>query len=262
MHFALEQGTTPKHVDGRLLTVYDEELRPYDEAELRELHDRVTDPNIRIFADADWIYAFNAERFVKGTDINAIFDQLGVDEPTHAFYLGKELMKASIARGPGEELPPGVAARLGLSHVRRAAPRARAADRPPRAQVIHRGASVKKILIQLDTDPRPSAFDAMVAHDAGVDALLSYGDVTPDVVQGLVQGAFFTRAPDDLANLAVWVGGSSMPAGEEVLERGPGVVLRPVQGVGHARLERRQHHGGGDGRADRRRGRASTASAP
>ena len=99
MHFALERGTTPKHVDGRLLTVSDEELRPYDEAELRELHERVTDPNIRIFADADWIYAFNAERFVKGVDINEIFDQLGVDEPTHAFYLGKELMKASIARG-------------------------------------------------------------------------------------------------------------------------------------------------------------------
>ena len=77
---------------------------------------------------------------------------------------------------------------------------------------------MKKILIQLDTDPRPSAFDAMVAHDAGVDALLSYGDVTPDVVQGLVQGAFFTRAPENLSNLAVWVGGASMPAGEEVLE--------------------------------------------
>ena len=56
-------------------------------------------PNFRIFADADWIYVFNAERFVKGTDFNEIFDQLGVDEPTHAFYLGKELMKATIARG-------------------------------------------------------------------------------------------------------------------------------------------------------------------
>ena len=77
---------------------------------------------------------------------------------------------------------------------------------------------MKKVLIQLDTDPRPSAFDALVAHDAGVDALLSYGDVTPDVVQGLVQGAFFTRAPDDLSNLAVWVGGSNVPTGEEVLK--------------------------------------------
>jgi len=102
MHFAQEEGTPPKHVDGSLLTVKDEDFRPYTEAELRELHESITDPNIRIFADADWIYAFNAERFVKGTDINAIFDELGVDEHTHAFYLGKELMKAAIARGLGK----------------------------------------------------------------------------------------------------------------------------------------------------------------
>jgi dihydropteroate synthase-like protein len=98
MHFANEQGTPPKHVDGRLLTVKDEDLRPYSEAELREQHAQVTDPNFRIFADSDWIYVFNADLFVKGTDFNEIFDQLGVDEPTHAFYLGKELMKATIAR--------------------------------------------------------------------------------------------------------------------------------------------------------------------
>jgi dihydropteroate synthase-like protein len=98
MHFAQEQGTPPKHVDGRLLTVKDEEFRPYAESELRELQAQVTDPNFRIFADSEWIYVFNAELFVKGTDFNEIFDQLGVDEPTHAFYLGKELMKATIAR--------------------------------------------------------------------------------------------------------------------------------------------------------------------
>jgi dihydropteroate synthase-like protein len=98
MHFAYARGTPPKHIDGRLLTVKDEELRPYAEDELREQHAQVKDPNYRIFADADWIYVFNADRFVKGTDFNEIFDQLGVDEATHAFYLGKELMKATIAR--------------------------------------------------------------------------------------------------------------------------------------------------------------------
>jgi methylenetetrahydrofolate/methylenetetrahydromethanopterin dehydrogenase (NADP+) len=76
---------------------------------------------------------------------------------------------------------------------------------------------VKKILIQLDTDQHPSTFDAIVAHDAGVDELLSYGGIEPDAVRGLVQSAFFTRGPDDLSTLAVWVGGSSVGAGEEVL---------------------------------------------
>ena len=76
---------------------------------------------------------------------------------------------------------------------------------------------MKQILIQLDTDEHPSTFDAIVAHDAGVDALLSHGGIEPDVVRGLVQSAFFTRGPKDLATLAVWVGGSSVGAGEEVL---------------------------------------------
>jgi dihydropteroate synthase-like protein len=102
MYFAQQEGTLPKHVDGRLLTIKDEEVRPYTEAELRVLQASITDPNIRIFTDAQWIYAFNAERFVKGTDINRIFDELSVDEHTHAFYLGKELMKAAIARGLGK----------------------------------------------------------------------------------------------------------------------------------------------------------------
>jgi len=39
----------------------------------------------------------NNEQFVRGTDIQAIFTELRVDEPTHAFYLGKELARASLA---------------------------------------------------------------------------------------------------------------------------------------------------------------------
>ena len=39
----------------------------------------------------------NRDLFVRGTDIQKIFAQLGVDEATHAFYLGKELAKAKLA---------------------------------------------------------------------------------------------------------------------------------------------------------------------
>ncbi len=128
MHFAHEQGTPPKHVDGRLLTVKDEDLRPYAESELRDLHAQVTDPNFRIFADSDWIYVFNAELFVKGTDFNEIFDQLGVDEPTHAFYLGKELMKATIARALGKNYRQESPLDWGYMTLRRAAPQAGPSD--------------------------------------------------------------------------------------------------------------------------------------
>jgi methylenetetrahydrofolate/methylenetetrahydromethanopterin dehydrogenase (NADP+) len=75
---------------------------------------------------------------------------------------------------------------------------------------------VKKVLLQLDTDQHPSPFDAIVAHDAGVDVLLSHGSVTPEEVRDLVQGAFFTRAPGD-SSMAVWVGGSDVSEGEQLL---------------------------------------------
>jgi len=45
---------------------------------------------------------FNHERFVRGTNIQEIFAQLDVHEPTHAFYLGKELARASLAMTLGK----------------------------------------------------------------------------------------------------------------------------------------------------------------
>jgi methylenetetrahydrofolate/methylenetetrahydromethanopterin dehydrogenase (NADP+) len=77
---------------------------------------------------------------------------------------------------------------------------------------------VKKILIQLDTDEHPSTFDAIVAHDADVDVLLSHSGVDPKAAKGLVQSAVFTRGPKDLSNTAVWVGGSRVSDGEQVFD--------------------------------------------
>jgi dihydropteroate synthase len=97
MHYAVTHRAVPKGVDDRLLTVKDPVILEYDEAELRRLHAAVRDPNFRIFTDRQTITVFNNEIFVRGTDIQVIFSQLGVDEPTHAFYLGRELMKAKLA---------------------------------------------------------------------------------------------------------------------------------------------------------------------
>ena len=97
MHYAITRRTVPKGVDDRLVTVKDPDVLTYTEAELRELQAAITDPNYRIFADREAITVFNSERFVRGTDIQDIFAQLGVDEPNHAFYVGKELAKASLA---------------------------------------------------------------------------------------------------------------------------------------------------------------------
>jgi dihydropteroate synthase len=97
MYHAVRHRTLPKDVDDRLVTVKDPVILEYDEAELRRLHAAVKDPNFRIFTDRAAITVFNNELFVRGTDPQEIFAQLGVDEATHAFYLGRELMKAKLA---------------------------------------------------------------------------------------------------------------------------------------------------------------------
>jgi dihydropteroate synthase len=97
MHHAVTKKVPPKRVDNRLVTIKDPKILEYGEAELRELQSRITDPNFRIFTDRDTITVLNRDLFVRGTDIQEIFAQLGVDEPTHAFYLGKELAKAKLA---------------------------------------------------------------------------------------------------------------------------------------------------------------------
>lgn len=74
-----------------------------------------------------------------------------------------------------------------------------------------------KILLQLDSDPQPSAFDAVVAIDSGVDFLLRHGSVTPDNVRDLVYGAIFTRGGDDLKHTAIFIGGSNVADGEKLL---------------------------------------------
>ena len=102
MHYAVTHRSLPKHVDPRLVTVKDQEIIAWDEAQLRGLQAGIKDLNFRIFTDRSRIYVFNAERFVTGTGISEIFAQLDVQEPTHAFYLGRELMKAQLAIALGK----------------------------------------------------------------------------------------------------------------------------------------------------------------
>jgi dihydropteroate synthase-like protein len=97
MHYAVSQATIPKHVDDRLVTIKDARILAFGEAELRAMHAEVRDSNFRIYTDRDTITVFNADLFVRGTDIQEIFAQLGVEEAGHAFYLGKELAKARLA---------------------------------------------------------------------------------------------------------------------------------------------------------------------
>jgi dihydropteroate synthase-like protein len=97
MYFAHKNRLLPKDIDDGLLTVKDPPHESYSEAELRHMHQLVSDKNFRIFTDDRWIYVFNRDTFIRGTDPQEIFAQLDVTEPSHAFYLGKELERAALS---------------------------------------------------------------------------------------------------------------------------------------------------------------------
>src|SRR5208283_2649706 len=95
--------------------------------------------------------------------------------------------------------------------------RCQAASGDPSKDLVVASSEKRKILIQLDSDAHPSVFDRVVAIDAGVEELFSYGNVRPEQVQGLVHGAIFTRGSADLKHTAIFVGGSDVAAGEKLL---------------------------------------------
>lgn len=96
-YHAVRNRTLPKHVEPRLVTLRDPRPPRFGPEALAELARRVKDPNWRIYAEDGRIHAFNNAHYLIGTDPFLIFDQMGVDDASHAFYLGHELMKAKTA---------------------------------------------------------------------------------------------------------------------------------------------------------------------
>jgi len=88
---------------------------------------------------------------------------------------------------------------------------------------------VRKLLLHLDSSPLPSAFDRIVALDAGADEVLSYGAVAEDAVRDLVHGAIFTRGPKDLHNTAIFIGGADIAAGERLLAAARKAFFGPMR---------------------------------
>jgi dihydropteroate synthase-like protein len=97
VHHAVARRTLPKHLEPALVALRDPAVHRHGEPALRELQRRVRDPNWRLFAEDGTLYALNGEHFLAGRDPFALFDRMGVAEPSHAFYLGYELAKARTA---------------------------------------------------------------------------------------------------------------------------------------------------------------------
>ncbi|MGH8548500.1 MAG: NADP-dependent methylenetetrahydromethanopterin/methylenetetrahydrofolate dehydrogenase, partial [Methylococcales bacterium] len=77
---------------------------------------------------------------------------------------------------------------------------------------------MKKLLFQFDTDTHPAVFDTVVAYDGGADHVIGHGGVTPYSVGALVEGCIFTRAPKDKKNTAIFIGGSDLVQGQDLLK--------------------------------------------
>jgi hypothetical protein len=76
---------------------------------------------------------------------------------------------------------------------------------------------MKRLLLLLDSDPLPNAYDTIVGYDGGADHIVSYGGITPGNFGALIDGAVFTRGPSEKKDTAIFIGGTNMAAGEELL---------------------------------------------
>jgi len=86
---------------------------------------------------------------------------------------------------------------------------------------------MRKLLLQLDSSRLASVFDRVVAYDGGADAVLGYGGITATDVRDLVYGCMFTRGPKDLNHTAVFIGGSDIAAGEQLLAAATHTMFKP-----------------------------------
>ena len=77
---------------------------------------------------------------------------------------------------------------------------------------------MKKLLFHFDTDSLPSTFDAVVAYDGGADHLIQLAGIDPQNVGPLVEGTIFTRPPKEKKNTAIFIGGSDLNQGQDLLE--------------------------------------------
>ncbi len=97
VHHAVTRKTLPKNLDPRLIMLRDPKVAEFGAQGLAEIKHGIRDPNWRIFAEGGLIHAMNNSQYLTSDDPFVLFEQTGVVEPSHAFYLGYELMKAKTA---------------------------------------------------------------------------------------------------------------------------------------------------------------------
>lgn len=125
MKYACDKQTPPKHIDSRLAVFRESRLRGFTGQQLADLKAGLTDKNVRIFVERleaqglsseeimGVIHVMSKDFYVKGTDPFVMFDEMGITDASHAFYLGYEMAKATLAIQLGKNYTQDVALRWG-----------------------------------------------------------------------------------------------------------------------------------------------------
>ena len=108
----------PKHIEPRLVALRDPKVHQFGPENLNRLAEQIRDNNYRLFAEGGELHLIGARLHLTDRDPFLLFERLlnpgfggradthqpptNVD-PSHAFYLGYELAKASIALALGKE---------------------------------------------------------------------------------------------------------------------------------------------------------------
>ncbi len=108
-HYAVKHQTPPKRLSNDLLMLRDPKLMHFSRQTLDQLAMAIRDNNYRLHADENELHLLARSLHLSDRDPFALFAQLlqhpisdNVDA-SHAFYLGFELAKASIARTLGKQ---------------------------------------------------------------------------------------------------------------------------------------------------------------
>lgn len=117
MRYAVAEHVLPKHRDDRLVMLRDPQVRDMDLPQLQQLQAAIRDRNFRLFTSGGKLTALNADILAQDSDAFQLFEQLGVTDPSHAFYLGWELAKASLALQLGKQYVQDEALQWGLLSV-------------------------------------------------------------------------------------------------------------------------------------------------
>jgi dihydropteroate synthase len=115
---AVTQKVLPKRLESNLVLLRDPKLHEQGEDVLRELAERITDRNYRIFAERGELHVMNGTVYLRGTDPFVLFAEMLKADPKldagHAFYLGYEFAKAVTALTLGKNYDQDRALRWGF----------------------------------------------------------------------------------------------------------------------------------------------------